>query len=276
MIQSMVKKKTKQETAFSFRRTRTKEATTPNYWFSPSCPVVHHPAQIQTQRSVPPGAAGVGNPMSQCKPKPVKWNEATGWQSGSSDLAHGWWPHGDGSEAKGTRLRSHWSSFPRGSIPRFLVTTCRTTAFSFLTWLACWPETGCAGWSWWFLRWTSCSPRKPPLCSSPPLILWETLLVTYPQTWTLRSTWRWKSRICHVIWQLGCGPQEKSHQKGLGLNFPSSCPKLHQTLERTASAWIGNIAASLTEGVCNIYVLAKTTLLVTKNSWCLWLIYTAP
>lgn len=47
----------------------------------------------------------------------------------------------------------------------------------------------------------------------------------------------------------------KSRQKGLDLNFPSS--KLHQTLERTASAWIGKIAGSLAEGVCNFYILEK-------------------
>lgn len=100
---------------------------------------------------------------------------------------------------KGTRLRSHWSSFQRGSTRMCLVMTCRRTAFSFLTWLACWPGTGCAGWNWWFLKWTSCSPRTPPSCSSPPLILWETLHVTYPQIWTLRSTWKAKDRSCHVI-----------------------------------------------------------------------------
>lgn len=82
------------------------------------------------------------------------------------------------------RLRSHWWSSRRGSTLRGPVKTCRKTVFSFSTGLFCWPVPGCVGLSWWFRKWTFCSPRTLPSCSSPPSAPWETavLHLICPQT----------------------------------------------------------------------------------------------
>lgn len=189
MIQSMVKKRQKARKGFlvlthTYKRGNNFQLLTfPQREQLTRCA---SPCTHPTQLSVALGTTGVGNPVIQCKPKPGGRK-----QRGDNPVAVTSLMDDDlmgRKRSKGTRLRPRWSSFPRGSTPSFLGRTCRTTVFSFSTWLSCWPGTGCAGSSWWFLRWTSCSPHKPPLCSSPPLILWETLRATYPQTWTLRST----------------------------------------------------------------------------------------